>query len=142
EETWEALRNLNEPDPESRSPEEGGRRIVLLEDHRNWGWIIVNHAKYKAIRNAEDRREKGREYTRKSRAKSASVSIGKQSKPIQIQIQTTDVEAGEEKKAAAPLFPVDIPDEFDGIRDKLEEWVRYRRSARFPAWAPVTWKSN
>lgn len=116
EETWEALRNLNEPDPESRSPEEGGRRIVLLEDHRNWGWIIVNHAKYKAIRNAEDRREKGREYTRKSRAKAAAVSSGKQSKPIQIQMQTTDVDSGEELRSCAESAePTSTPQADDPI---------------------------
>lgn len=48
---------LMTPDPESRTPDEEGRRIVLLEDHRNWGWQIVNHRKYQALRNAEERRE-------------------------------------------------------------------------------------
>jgi hypothetical protein len=49
--------SLMRPDPKSRTPDEEGRRITLLEDHRDWGWQIVNHAKYQAIRSAEERRE-------------------------------------------------------------------------------------
>ena len=60
EEVKEAIRDLEAPDIESRSPEEGGRRIVLLDEHRAWGWRIVNHAKYRAIRSEEDRREQNR----------------------------------------------------------------------------------
>jgi len=63
-----ALVMLAEPDPESRSPEENGRRITLLDEHRDWGWLIVNYAKYRAIRNAEDRRTQSREAMRKLRA--------------------------------------------------------------------------
>jgi hypothetical protein len=35
------------PDPYSRTKEEGGARLKLLDDHRDWGWIIVNHSKYR-----------------------------------------------------------------------------------------------
>jgi hypothetical protein len=55
-----ALDLLESPDDESRSPEEAGRRIVRVDEHRAWGWRIVNHAKYRAIRNEEDRREQNR----------------------------------------------------------------------------------
>jgi len=33
---------LLQPDPESRHAEAGGRRIVPLENGRNFGWAIVN----------------------------------------------------------------------------------------------------
>lgn len=36
-----------EPDPESRSKDHGGARLVLLDEHREWGWSIVNHAAYR-----------------------------------------------------------------------------------------------
>lgn len=36
-----------QPDPYSRSRDHDGRRLVLLDEHRNWGWRIVNHGKYK-----------------------------------------------------------------------------------------------
>ena len=51
------IAELSKPDPESRTPDEDGRRIVLIDDHRSWGWQIVNHAKYQAMRNAAERRE-------------------------------------------------------------------------------------
>jgi hypothetical protein len=47
---------LEAPDPDSRTRDEEGRRIVRVDDGRTWGWRIVNHAKYAAIRSEEGRR--------------------------------------------------------------------------------------
>lgn len=72
---------LERPDPESRTPDEGGCRIVRLSDSRPWGWRIVNHAKYRAIRSQEERREYMRQYQRERRARLAvnqDVNDGKQ----------------------------------------------------------------
>ena len=41
---------LEAPDPGSRDKEEDGRRLVRLDDHRDWGWRIVNFLKYDSIR--------------------------------------------------------------------------------------------
>lgn len=77
-----AIANLEAPDPESRSPEMEGRRIVKLDEHRVWGWQIVNHGKYRAIRSEEDRREQNRIAQAKWREKhKADSNISKQSKP-------------------------------------------------------------
>ena len=54
------LRILENPDPYSRTPDNEGRRIELIDDHRPWGWIIVNHAKYKYLLSREDKRQKDR----------------------------------------------------------------------------------
>lgn len=43
------------PDPESRSQEEEGRRLVLLDSARTWGWRVVNMAAYR--RRASQRNE-------------------------------------------------------------------------------------
>lgn len=58
---------LESPDEKSRSPELNGRRIVRLDDHRTWGWRIVNHAKYREMRSPEDRRAYMRKYMRDRR---------------------------------------------------------------------------
>lgn len=77
-----AIANLEAPDPESRSPEMEGRRIVKLDEHRVWGWQIVNHGKYRAIRSEEDRREQNRIAQAKWREKrKLDNNISKQSKP-------------------------------------------------------------
>lgn len=52
-----ALNMLEAPDPRSRDPEEGGRRIIRLDDHRDWGWRIVNFQKYDVIRATKEMRE-------------------------------------------------------------------------------------
>ena len=68
---------LEQPDPQSRTPDEDGRRIARLDQEREWGWRIVNYAKYRAIRTAEDRREYHRQYAtgrRAKRAKSTNVN--------------------------------------------------------------------
>ena len=40
---------LEGEDPYSRTPDSDGRRIVRLDDHRQWGWYIVNHKKYPSV---------------------------------------------------------------------------------------------
>lgn len=55
-----AVQRLEAPDPESRSPEMKGCRIVRLDEHRVWGWRVVNYGKYRAIRSEDDRREQNR----------------------------------------------------------------------------------
>lgn len=79
EEVRAALGTLEAPDPESRSPDEGGRRIMRIDDHRAWGWRLVNHLKYREMRNEEVRREQNRsaqERARGKRRESATVSSG------------------------------------------------------------------
>lgn len=54
------LKHLEQPDPNSRSPVEAGRRIVRLESHRPWGWRLVNHRHYRDLISAEQKREADR----------------------------------------------------------------------------------
>lgn len=75
EEVKQALLVLESPDDESRSPEEQGRRIVRLDEHRAWGWIVVNYVKYRSIRNEDDRREQNRRSQAAWRAKQKDVAL-------------------------------------------------------------------
>lgn len=59
---------LEVADPESRSPDEDGRRIVRLSDDRIWGWRIVNYEHYRKLRSQDERREYMRTYQQKRRA--------------------------------------------------------------------------
>jgi hypothetical protein len=47
EEVRACMGRFCEPDPESRSKEENGARLQLLDEHRDWGWRVVNHAAYR-----------------------------------------------------------------------------------------------
>jgi len=65
----EAIGKLCEPDVNSRSPNDEGRRIIALDDHRDWGWQIVNFQEYHAMRDENARREYMKAYMRRRRAK-------------------------------------------------------------------------
>lgn len=67
DEVKSAIAVLEEPDPESRSPEHEGRRIVRIDDHRAWGWLVVNYPKYRSIRDEEARRDTWRKSQAKRR---------------------------------------------------------------------------
>ena len=45
----DGITRLLEADPDSRSPNEEGRRITQLSDSRTWGWQIVNYQHYLII---------------------------------------------------------------------------------------------
>src|SRR5271165_6917461 len=62
-----SIESLEKPDPESRTPDEEGRRIVRLDSHRSWGWKITNYEKYSAIRDEDSRREYMKSYMRNRR---------------------------------------------------------------------------
>lgn len=63
------MQRFCEPDPGSRTPDENGARLELIDRHRDWGWRIINHAKYreKARLRAKDaeRTASGRDAERK-----------------------------------------------------------------------------
>lgn len=61
------LDTLGSPDPFSRTPDQEGRRIELIDAHRPWGWHIVNHKKYQQMQDAEMIRHQTRERVRKHR---------------------------------------------------------------------------
>lgn len=66
------LDQLSSPDPDSRSKEEEGRRIVLINPDRRWGWRIVNHKEYREIRTQSELRLYWSDAKRKSRDAAAS----------------------------------------------------------------------
>lgn len=48
------IKKLEAPDPNSRDGDFDGRRIERLDEHRDWGWKILNWEKYEAIRRKAD----------------------------------------------------------------------------------------
>jgi len=65
---------LEKTDKYSRTPDEDGKRIELIDDHRPWGWHIVNHEKYKRMQDADTIRAQTRERVRKHREKKRTVT--------------------------------------------------------------------
>lgn len=44
----QGIQSLCQPDPRSRSKAEDGRRLVLIDPERDWGWRVVNIGIYRA----------------------------------------------------------------------------------------------
>jgi hypothetical protein len=51
---------LEAPDHGSRTPDMEGRRIARLDEHREWGWFLINFAKYRQMLTREEKKEADR----------------------------------------------------------------------------------
>ena len=98
------IKVLLEPDHSSRSPAENGRRIIPIDDTRDWGWQIVNYQKYRQMRSADERREYLRhaQASHRARLKELSTNVntstgGQQCQPI----ADADADADAKKKRLA-----------------------------------------
>ncbi len=75
EEVVKYVKELSQPDEKSRSKLEGGRRIIPLDSHRDWGWRIVNYNHYRKIRDEAARREYFRDKQREHRKNKRNMSL-------------------------------------------------------------------
>lgn len=116
----QGIAQLSEPDPESRTDVAEGRRLVLLDESRAWGWQVVNFAAY---------REKARLMAKSARevatgSNKKRLTAGDRRRPpvnaskTQTQTQTNKKEEG----AVAPGLDVKA----------WETWVAYRLEIRRP----------
>ena len=64
-----AIEQLEQPDPRSRTPVSEGRRLARLDEHRDWGWFVVNYSTFRKIASEEQRREKSLARVHKYRGK-------------------------------------------------------------------------
>lgn len=88
EEVRQYLALLEAPDTESRTSDHEGRRIVRLDEHRTWGWCILNYDKFRAIASDDQRKALTRERVRKHREKrKASVTLSNAGNAMQRQRQ-------------------------------------------------------
>lgn len=62
---------LTSPDPQSRSAEHEGRRLEMIDSHRDWGWRIVNYEHYRTLVDADSVRAQARERQARRRARLA-----------------------------------------------------------------------
>jgi len=67
EEVTASLLRLRSPDPNSRSQAQEGARLELIDEHRDWGWQIVNYERYRTMVDSDMVRAQTRERVRKHR---------------------------------------------------------------------------
>ncbi len=124
-----AIAILEAPDPLSRTPEEGGARIKRLDAHREWGWWIVNYARFRDTASEQQRREKTLARVHKFRMKrtvthcNAGVTQVNASNAMQKQKQ---------KKKEEGDFVAVFPDHLDTepFRQTWKEWETARKAMK------------
>ncbi len=84
-----AIVTLSSPDKDSASQEFEGRRIECVPG----GFIILNYAKYRDLKDAESRREQVRAAVQRHRAKKSHVITGKRRKAHADAVTDVDVKA-------------------------------------------------
>ncbi len=104
-----------QPDKASRSNTESGARLVLIEEHRDWGWKIVNHSKYaekarlihKNARAVESGKEAERKRTVRAKDKCPPESAGVHRCPTP-QSQSQSQSQSKKSRARATRIPDDF----------------------------------
>ena len=124
EETEKALNKFLSPDKYSRTPDNEGRRIEVIDG----GWSLLNHPKYKAIRSADERREYQRNWIaekRKAEKEALNVDTAVDNVERSLSMSThTDTDTYTEKKrvtAKAGRYPKIDFSEQDGYTALLME---------------------
>lgn len=117
EDTEKALATFLAPDRYSRTPDHEGRRIEPIDG----GWKLLNHEKYRDMRDEETRRDQNREAQARHREKSAKPLTVSQGKPKSAQ---ADAEAEELKPRAGrgTRLPADWKPTLD-----LQDWAAHSR---------------
>jgi hypothetical protein len=119
----EGLKHLQEPDPESRSPDLEGRRIVPLAEHREWGWRIVNYEAYNKIRSQEERREYHRQYYHKRKKVETQHSTTQSTNSTDSTPIDVDVPISIKKKKKPEATP--LPEDFK-ISERVKTWAQQK----------------
>lgn len=140
------LSTLSLPDPDSRSPGEDGRRIVLLDEHRTWGWRIVNFESYHQLRDEDSRREYQRNYQRERRAakRVASLDVNGASSPVNtcqhLSTPSThiDTDIDTDKKQILSDPKTDRTAYSDAF---LAFWNEYPKTGRTRSGRPEAWRA-
>lgn len=125
---------LCKPDADSRTPDEEGRRLTPLDEHRDWGWRIVNHRKYRDLHTKSEQRSKAAERQKRWRDKKRNDALRvTQNNDIQI----ADTNRDKKKKEEPPKPPKgDYSDDFQRF---WSAFPRGRKGAKGNAWK--AWKA-
>lgn len=137
-----AIKTFLAPDPDSRTDVAEGRRIEVMDG----GWKLINHAKYRALRDEESAKEAKRKYAAKKRAEekaaadAASKEVDKkvdnniysrsESNGVEHCRDNAEAEAEAEKEESKPKSIVAILSD-DGLpEDLIREFITYRGKAK------------
>jgi hypothetical protein len=119
------LEQLSQADRYSRTPTEDGRRIVLVDDERPWGWRIVNYRYYRDLASREDKKAKDRERIAEKRNKNNNVASCRDvsQSVADVAHTNTDTDTSSSSKKSARKRATPPPKSFEVTSD-LSRWAQ------------------
>lgn len=139
ESTMAALTKFMSPDPYSRTPDEEGRRIEVIDG----GWLIINYAKHRRMASLDEQREKAAERQRRFRERKIANSnaqsrkVTKQSRTsngvVTLETDKAEAEADTEKPLSG-FKGVDLPESLNApeFLQMWREWIAHRKEKGKP----------
>jgi len=119
----QGIEQLMAPDPESRSKEAEGRRLVLLDPEQPWGWQMVNFMSYreKARLMAKNAREVA---SGQNRERQASTAAHRRSPPLTAADRLSNTNTNTNTDADIPPLPPKGGDEVEqgGVAEVFDHW--------------------
>ena len=103
EQTEDGLSRFLQPDPYSRTPDNDGKRIKVISG----GWALLNHAKYRELMSAEERKEYNRVKQAEYRSRKSKI-VNDESMTVndnQHCQHSTEAEADSKAEAVPPKPP-------------------------------------
>lgn len=138
----EGLRVLSEPDNESRTPGSDGRRIELIDSHRSWGWVLINHQKYKMMVSHEEKREAdrvriaGKRKAEKDSKNSGVAECRKVSQSVaEVAHADTDTDTDTNTSTSKTSAPLTLLTDLGVDEQVAKDWIGVRKAKRA---GPVT----
>jgi len=144
EELLACIADFCAPDTDSRTAENDGRRMELIEEGRPWGWRILNHGKYrekarKASFDAQrvaDGRNAERMAERRAAEKDPTRPATTRADPPSDSDSDSDSDTNSDKKlrsTSVQSLPSVLPEGVQGKQDDLKKSVRRAAVAKIAA---------
>ena len=115
----DSIEKLQLPDPLSRTPGHEGRRIIPIDSHRDWGWLIINYKHYRQLRDEEARRSYNRDKKREER---------KEKKRQKVSNAVKQSQHNESSSSSIAATNLPVPSELisESFNEAWSRWVPYR----------------
>jgi hypothetical protein len=127
-------------DPYSRTSDHNGARLVLIDEHRAWGWRVVNHSKYreKARLQSKDaaRTASGADAARKQAERAATTNVpprppASPALPLSDSYADSDKSKRPRKSARGTRIPEDFTPDLDEARKAIPDLDAEAEAAKF-----------
>jgi hypothetical protein len=116
----EAIQSFLSPDPDSRTKDFEGRRIEEIDG----GWRLLNHAKYRAIRDDESIRESKRKYINarreKERVSKSMSTVDRSRHNAEADTEAEALNPKAEQRTSKPVDKTAIQEHLKGVKAALK----------------------